>query len=120
MLKLNFFGGNYCPNKVRSYHLDFPVNLIKIISSDTKDNTQYRKNLLPPTKLNTYYWFRFWFFCVWFFFFWRYLLALFDLLSLIPKLPRPYFFSRRSTLGASRREPSLSPNYWVILLWFLI
>lgn len=43
MLKLNFFGRNYCPNKVRSYHLDFPVNLIKITTSDAKDNTQYKK-----------------------------------------------------------------------------
>lgn len=41
-----FLGGNYCPNKARSYHLDFPFHLTKIISSDAKDNTQNKRNLL--------------------------------------------------------------------------
>lgn len=33
--------------------------------------------------------------------------------------PRPHFFGRRSTLGASRREPSNFPRYWVALMPFL-
>ena len=41
-----FLGGNYCPNKARSYHLDFLFNLIKIISSDAKNNIHNKRNLL--------------------------------------------------------------------------
>lgn len=56
MPDLNFLLGNYCPEKARSFHLDFPVNLIiKIISSDAKDNTQYRRNLgfFSPTLVHS-------------------------------------------------------------------
>lgn len=49
MPELNFLLENYCAKEAISFQLEFLVNfVIKIISSDAKNNTLYRRNFLPP------------------------------------------------------------------------